>query len=200
MRHPSEIGHRRAVGRGIQDRLDRRRVAEADLHYARYVRPLGARGLHVVRSECSQLERVIGSTLSGQTFAPGTIVPIGSSSGTPGQSIIGGPPPGRRGASGFPSSSRSGTLDLIVVTSISPSEWEQGDSGTLTINGGGFRQSPPDTFLAVTYDDATESVIADPFVTLTSPTWVSSTEVTVTITISSTAPIGHPIGIRVTRA
>lgn len=86
----------------LRGALDRRAVAQADIHWGVYQRPLGTTGLHVITHRCNGEETVVGSSLNGATFAPGSTVPVGSYSGRPGQFIIGSPPPGQGGASFSP--------------------------------------------------------------------------------------------------
>jgi hypothetical protein len=76
--------------------LDERRSWEADVKYRLYVKPLGNRGLHVVKSSVDGEEFIVSGP--GQTFRPGTVVPTASNTGTQGESIVSDPPPGRRGA------------------------------------------------------------------------------------------------------
>lgn len=76
------------------------RQAGADNRYALYVAPLG-NGEHLVRNPCNETPYKVGSTLGGQTFKAGQVVFLGSNAGTPGEVIIGLPPPGRGGGSEF---------------------------------------------------------------------------------------------------
>lgn len=87
--------------RTLKGGLDARRAKEADIEYWIYIGPEGSSGLHRARPPHSSTSRVIGSSLGGRTFRPGSVVPVGSHSGRPGKFIIGGPPPGQRGASAF---------------------------------------------------------------------------------------------------
>lgn len=76
--------------------LNERRSWESDIKYRLYVRPLGNRGLHVVKSSIDGQEYIVSGP--GRTFRPGTVVPTGSNTGTQGEFIVSDPPPGRRGA------------------------------------------------------------------------------------------------------
>jgi hypothetical protein len=82
--------------------LNERRASEADIKHRHYVRPYGNRGLHVVKSAIDGEEYIVSGP--GRTFQPGTVVPTGSNTGTQGETILTDPPPGRRGAGGFPPS------------------------------------------------------------------------------------------------
>ena len=90
----------RTPGRRRQRELNERRRTEADIKYRHYVRPYGNRGLHVVKSAIDGKEYIVSGP--GRTFAPGTVVPTGSNTGTQGEFIVTDPPPGRRGAGRYP--------------------------------------------------------------------------------------------------
>ena len=97
-------------GRNMVSMLDGRRQAEADLRRVLYVRPYGY-GFHVVKNLCNDEEYVVADGLGfKRTFAPGTVVMLGSQTGHPGEMLISGPPSGMGGASAFPVTSavRSG--------------------------------------------------------------------------------------------
>jgi len=125
-------------GRNLSSMLDGRRQAEADLRRVLYVRPYGY-GFHVVKNLCNDEEYVVADGLGfKRTFAPGTVVMLGSQTGHPGEMLISGPPSGMGGASAFPVSAavRSGygpvppTLEPEpVYTAGSAAFWF--DSGTL---------------------------------------------------------------------
>lgn len=86
--------------RGVPALLDGRRTSEADIRAAIYVRPLGS-GFHVIRNVCNEQEYVVGDGTGGGTFAPGSVVSVGSFSGNPGEFIVARGPAGFGGASGF---------------------------------------------------------------------------------------------------
>lgn len=88
------------AARGLPALLDGRRTSEADIRPAIYVRPLG-NGFHVVRNICNEQEYVVADGTGGGTFAPGSIVSVGSYTGNPGEFILGGPPAGFGGASSY---------------------------------------------------------------------------------------------------
>lgn len=97
-------------GRNMVSMLDGRRQAEADLRRVLYVRPYGY-GFHVVKNLCNDEEYVVADGLGfKRTFAPGTVVMLGSQTGHPGEMLLSGPPSGMGGASAFPVTSavRSG--------------------------------------------------------------------------------------------
>lgn len=91
----SSIGRRDA--RAI---ADGRRVAEADLRMAIYVRPKGL-GIHTVKNPCNGQEYDVADMTAGATFSAGAVVVLGSFSGQPGEGILGRPPAGYGGASGY---------------------------------------------------------------------------------------------------
>lgn len=89
-----------ASSRGLPALLDGRRNAEADIRPAIYLRPNG-QGFHVVRNICNEQEYVVADGTGGGTFAPGSVVSVGSFTGNPGEFILGRPPAGFGGSSGF---------------------------------------------------------------------------------------------------
>lgn len=183
----------------IKRGLDQRRVREADIEYGISVRPEGSTGLHVVRDEHDDTERVVGSSLSGQTFKPGAVVPLGSHTGFPGQFIIGAPPPGRRGASGFAIDAPTpGDLEVLSVVSAEPSTVESGaSSAAVTVTGMGFRAG--DIFEAVVFDNNTGEWSVDPLVTVDSSTVTTTETADLTISVSSSAPEDYLISIQARR-
>lgn len=78
---------------------DRRRVAEADIRSAIYVRPLGA-AYDVVKNICNDQEYVVANA-TGATHTAGQVVPLGSFTGNPGEFTFGRPPAGYGGASAY---------------------------------------------------------------------------------------------------
>jgi hypothetical protein len=97
-RRPTRVGT--IAARGLPSLLDGRRVAEADIRPAIYVRPKG-NGFHVVRNICNEEEYVVADGTGGSTFAPGSVVSVASFSGNPGEFIIGSPPAGFGGSSNY---------------------------------------------------------------------------------------------------
>lgn len=88
---------------GVRSRralADGRRVSEADLRPAIYVRPYGL-GFHVVKNACNDQEYVVADATGSVTFSPGQTVALGSFTGNPGEFILGKPPAGYGGASGY---------------------------------------------------------------------------------------------------
>lgn len=79
---------------------DARRVSEADLRLAIYVRPDGL-GIHVVKNPCNDQEYKVADATAGATFSKGAAVVLGSFTGNPGEMILGRPPAGFGGASGY---------------------------------------------------------------------------------------------------
>lgn len=103
--------------RGLPALLDGRRTAEADIRRALYVRPLG-RGFHVVRDVCNEQEYVVADGTGASTFAPGSVVSVGSFTGNPGEFILGRPPAGFGGASAFPVSPGRRTYSTVSDPSV----------------------------------------------------------------------------------
>mgnify|MGYP003580190669 CR=1 FL=1 len=97
------------MNRYLRPREVRRReqARRADIEYRTYVGPLGIRGHDLVQLPGGTLEKVVGN-VSGRTFAPGTIVPIGRHQDDFGEVILGASPPGRGGA--FPLIRTTGAL------------------------------------------------------------------------------------------
>ena len=186
--------------RELRRGLDRRRSHEADIRYGVYVRPEGRDGLHVVRRECNPEEFVVGSSLSGQTFRPGSLPPLGSNSGHPGQFIIGAPPPGRRGASGFAVDFPTpGDLGAVGITAASPQTVEAGASAEpVTLSGFGFRSG--DSFEAVRLDPSTGEWSTDPLVTVATVAVPDTETASVTLTVGVSAPVGRRLSFRVRAA
>lgn len=100
---------RGATGRDLRSLFEGRRVADADLRGAVYVRPHGLR-FHVVRNVCNGQGYVVADA-SGHTYSPGQSVLLGSRSGAAGEVVISRPPAGMVGSSGYslsPISTRAG--------------------------------------------------------------------------------------------
>lgn len=183
----------------IRRALDKRRTTEADNNYRVYVSPFGARGLHKVRDECNEEEKIVSGP--ARTFAPGAIVPTGSNTGRVGggEFILTEPPPGRRGGATFGTLFPSpGSLAVAGITSASPATLEVGSSNNaVTLTGYGFVSG--DSVSAVEWDSATAAWIADTLITVDTVVWVSSTSMTCQIDVSASAPAGHPINLRIVR-
>lgn len=181
--------------------LDERRVREADITYVVYVRPLNARGLHVVRVQGTDEELVVASLAGKKTHKPGTIVPLGSHTGTPGKFIMPSPPPGRRGAENVPVLRQSLAADFVRISSADPAEVDQGvDDQPVTFGGAGFATSTPDIFEAVVFDESAGGWIPHPLITIHDVTPASAIEVAVQIDVDAAVPAGTLLGIQVSRA
>lgn len=176
--------------------LDGRRFAEADVRFSKYVRPL-SRGLHIVRNVCNGQEVVVSSAAGSRTFKPGAEVPLGSHTATPGEVILGLPPPGRQGASafGFPSV-LPGSAGGPHIISASPEIVTPGASGVaVVLTGTGF-ESTADV-LAFIFDEATRDFLEDPEVTVTSTTFVSATRLDLTVDYAASLPTGYRVSFGV---
>jgi hypothetical protein len=177
--------------------LDGRRFEEADVRFAKYVRPL-SRGLHVVRNSCNEQEVVVSSAAGSRTFKPATEVPLGSHTATPGELILGLPPTGRQGAStfGFPSII-PGSAGGPHVISADPLTALPGSSGvSVTLTGTGFESTAE--VLAFVFDESALTDVEDPDVTVVSVVFVSSAELTITVDYDASLPSGYPVayGVR----
>lgn len=90
--------------RGLRNRrslpgvLDARRMAEADLRAGEMVSPFG-KGFFKVKNPGGATEYIVADQTGGRTFAPGSSVVLGSFTGLPGEVVIGGSPPGKKGGS-----------------------------------------------------------------------------------------------------
>lgn len=178
-------------------RLDRRRYEEADIAFYTYVRPFGSTGLHVVRLTCNEEEIVVSGVQGRQTYAPGSVVPVGSYTNTPGKFIIGSPPPGRRGASAYSITTQATSSQAFGVISANPSTIEQGNTETVTFTCFGLVTG--DDILAVSWSSATSAWVTDSYVTMGATTVASSVSATASVTVSMSAPVGYRISFRVSR-
>lgn len=190
---------RRSGAAMLRRNLDKRRESEADNAYRVYVSPFGARGLHKVRDECNEEEKIVSGP--ARTFAPGAVVPTGSHTGRPGggEFILTEPPPGRRGGAKFgtlyPSPS---SLGVASITSASPATLDIGTSdNAVTLYGFGFASG--DDVQAVVWNATTATWDADPYITVDTEAYVSATEMTCQIDVASTTPINYPINLKVAR-
>lgn len=105
------------------------------------------------------------------------------------KTIISHPPLGRNGTSLFPGNDLGiGTLDALAVQPpADPPSVDAGSASSVhTVTGIGFNESPVDYVQAVESNGETDT--QDPFVTVTNVTWISSTEIEITIDVSSSAP------------
>lgn len=196
---------RRSTLKAIAGAMDRRRVREADINLRVYLCPNGP-GEAKVRDLCNNEVKYV--TAPSATFAPGSIVLTGAASSVgyagagAGESILSPPPPGRRGGSRFVQNFPTpGIFDVVGIISASPTTVEVGqDDQAVTLNGYGFRQTPLDTFDAVVWDEDAYDWAADPFVTIHDPSWTSATEVGIQVDVTSAAPPGYLINVRVRRS
>lgn len=184
----------RSTARRLRDSLDRRRDAESDILFATYVRPHG-RGEHVVTLPGSATERIVGSSIGRVTFKPGATVPLGRQSGEATEFVIGKPPPGRAGASGFPiSAPQPGRIDLARITSTAEVETGEIDQ-LITLTGFGFVAG--DVMIAVV---SSVDLSPDPYATIHDTTIVSSSEANIEVDVDADAPVSAGGGYRITIA
>lgn len=189
----------RSPARQLVDGLDRRRDRESDILFATYIRPRG-RGQHVVRLPGSTAERIVGTSLGRTSFKPGAAVPLGRMSGEATQFVIGQPPPGRAGASGFPlNAPQPGRIDSTRILAADPDLLDIGVSDQLvTLAGFGF--ATDDVLRAMVYDLDAQDWIADPYAMLHDYTFVNQNEATVEVDIAAGAPAGYRYTVRTFRA
>lgn len=185
----------------LTEGLDDRRTVEADITFAVYVRPLNARGLHVVRIQGTDRELVVASAAGRKTHKPGTIVPLGSHTGTPGKFILSTPPPGRRGAENVPVLRQSLAADFVRIVSADPAEVDQGvDDQAVVFGGAGFATVTPDIFEAVIFDEDAGGWVAHPLIAIHDVVPASAIEVAVQVDVDPAVPAGTLLGIQVSRA
>lgn len=191
---------KRTLRAQLRENLDRREIRGADNKYREYIRPLGARGMHIVKIPCNDEQRIVSGPR--ETFAPGTVLLTGSNRGTPGEVILNFPPPGHRGGSEFRQLFPTpGVLDVLGLTSANPATLYNGTTDNpVTLTGYGFLASPLDTFSAVVFNSSTGVYDPDPFVTIHDVVWVSATVVTVEIDVAAGAGSGYRINILPERA
>lgn len=190
------MSSRRTFTRQLSRSLDDRRDTESDVQPRVYLRPIGRTGFHVVRRECNEEEIVVAGS---RTFAPGTQVQTGRFSGRPGEAIITEPPPGRRGASAFPSTVVRREIDAFGIVSASPAVVDSGSTTVVRLTGFGFRESPVDAFRAVRLSPTLAEWLDDPLAVVDSAVWISATEVDIELTVAASAPEGYLISIEVER-
>jgi len=189
----------------IAGAMDKRRVREADINLRVYLCPNGP-GEAKVRDLCNDEVKYVSAPSA--TFAPGSIVMTGAASSIgyagagAGESIISPPPPGRRGGARFNQVfPTAGIFDLVGITAASPASLTAGTSdNAVTLTGYGFKQSPVDTFDAVTWSEATADWASDALITVHDVSWVSATSVSCQIDVSASAPAGYLINLRVRRS
>ena len=179
----------------IGGELRRRRESEADVRFARYIKPRGA-GLHEVRAPGQVATQIVGSIARGVTFKPGAMVPVASNSAHPGEEILGRPGPGRGGQSGFPFGGQKESADDIGIRALDPLEHLAGTvNNPVTIRGYGFSSSPLTVLAPVAYNPATQGFETDSLVTVHSLAFVDSETLTALVDVSIDAEDEHPISI-----
>lgn len=173
-------------------------ASDAGIITATYVGPNGE-GRHFVQSPndpSAVVEIPSNGGLDG--FRPGQGVLVAMS--VSGWTIIGNPVSGELSKDTSTPLVATGIVDLYGISTAAPSELEPGDSDPVTLTGFGFNETPVDTFTAVIWNSTSQSYDVDPEVTLSGVTWVSATEVTLTVTVSSSASPGRWINIQVERS
>ena len=187
---------RRSTRKMIAEDLDRRRTRESDVELRVYVRPLGSRGEHVVRHLDSSEEVVV--TGPGRTHKPGSVVPTGRRSGEIGEFLLTTPPAGHRGVSNLPTQEKTGSVNVLTIYEANPALVLAGTTTTVTLTGIGFAENPLDILTAVRWNGTVWE--ADPLISLSAPTYVSSTTLSVDVTASASTPDDYTVSIEIVRA
>jgi len=196
MPYPRVLSHRALLNsRTERDYEERQRWRTSDLGYFRYVRPV-TKTLHRIQSLCDSDQDFVATTLvNGVTFAPGTLVPVVNSSGTPGHMIAGSPPPTGRGSSAAPiATSYSSPVASHGVQSATPEElYPDTTDNDVEVTGYGFLDG--DQFVAVKYNPTTAKWVEDMLATVTSATVTSDTTADLVVDVDAAAPIGYRLNI-----
>lgn len=188
------------MSRTISEALHTQSRRTADINKRIVSRYLGG-GIWILRKlGCTKL----GFASAGQgsaSYAPGTSVNIAQIQGSNDHAIVSLPPPSRRGASAFPVSTLgSGSLDALAIMQAAPMTVPRGSIGAaVALTGSGFAASPVDLITAVFYDVPSRTFLPDPYVTVTSVTFISDTEIHILINVSSTCPVGYKPKFRAER-
>jgi hypothetical protein len=166
-----------------------------------YSRPNGPLYHRVIVPSCDDNTTVELASAAGNVgFRPGQYVSIGQT--RQGAVILGSPPTGLIGASGFGLQTLdAGAFDDLRLVSCEPTEVPAGSVDfELALHGAGFRESPIDEFVAAVYvgDEASPDFgdyEADPYVTLHSPVWEDAETVTILADVLETAPAGYAVTV-----
>lgn len=186
-----------------REQLDKRQQREADLRPAHVVGPGPGPGTWTIHdTHDSSRERFVSAGVIGRSLRPGEVVMIGSHTGNREEFVASTAPHGKRGAAQFGFSNPIGLQrDTVGVTAADPNTIEAGaEEIDTTFTGFGFREDPLDNFRPVVYNETTKTWDDDPYVTLGAVTWVSVSEVTIPVSVISTAPAGYEIRLEVLRA
>lgn len=170
-----------------------------------YVKPHGPLYHEVKLPGCDGETALIPSAAGAVAFAPGQIVSVAVS--RQGAVILGRPPGGLLGASGFAVDDvDGGAFDELTIRSVSPATITAGVTDQLlTVSGLGFRETPVDVLFAAYFDDDEASstfgqYLPDPYVTLHDLTWVSRNQVTILADAAAGTPDNYAFGVRGERA
>ncbi len=175
-------------------------LAAGEIASLRYRGPNGI-GRHFLESPDDATKLIDVPSVPNLTgFTPGQFVTIAQTQSGP--IIVAPPTGGKQNASQHPRSVQSGEIDLVSVESASPATAPEGVPTAVSIFGVGFKSSPVDTFTPKKPDptDPTNLFITDTLVTLDTIVFVSTTEVTTTVTIATSAGIDYPVRLDVTRS
>lgn len=187
-----------------REQLDRRRFRESDIRPAVIKRPGPGYGSWVVHDTHTQDERIVSAGSITASHRPGAIVTVGSEeAGRGSQVILSSAPQRQRGTAEFSFPPLTGAeKDALGVVSADPETLAAGVvESVVTLTGYGFREDPLDTFRAVRpFNATTKTYDTDPLITLGDPVWVSVTEVTIPVSVDSTAPAGYEIRFEVERS
>lgn len=185
-----------------REQLDRRRTKEADVVPLYITGPGPSLGLWEAHGPHGESAEIVASALGRQSFRPGAVVMAASFSGQGGKVVFSHAPPGQMGTAEFAFPPLIGArMDAVGLVRADPSILTAGGAAqSVVFTGFGLNQNPLDLFRAVLYNATTRVWDTDSLITLGAVTWVSSTQVTIPVTVSSTAPDGYEISIEVVRA
>lgn len=177
------------MSRNIFEAIRNHSVSVADIVKSVILRPMGGGFWLMIRAGCKQafIARGQGSV----SYAPGMSVNLGADYGQPNKSIITLPPMGRAGSSELPYSINDpGSFDGLLVYRAIPDNVSAGSSSfSVALIGSGFLASPVDSVEAVIFNPGTSTWDTDPNVTVTGVTFISTTEIHITINVSSDFPM-----------
>lgn len=161
-----------------------------------HIQPFGARAVLAHPPGDPTAVVVLPKNSGLGAFFPGQKVLVGSLRG--GATVIGEPPFGERGVGLFPKlEAPAGVIDVLEISSASPSTLEAGQATLVTFAGVGFLSSPVDVIVAVEladpveYDEDGKPVyVADALVSVGAVAFVSDVEVTATVTVDASKGVG----------
>lgn len=175
------MGNPLGLARDILEKLRR----AADIRSARVVGPSGIAGQwRVIRGADGAPTLAVGSG----SYAPGQVVPIGSYQGGPRQAILTGSIPGTAGSSAYPM--LPARVEVVstgpTIESADPAEiTDEALMVVVELTGLRFRQTH--LVAVVAWDPVAQDWIDDPRVTVVSQSYVSPTQIDVTLSATPAA-------------